>query len=221
MKKVLITVLFMTFIFVSACAATAFAQDNASQGQTSAGQKWQNDKAENHFMASSKYFLKKEYHKSADEMRKGSEILKDKAKSAAEDTKQALNKDASELDQLADNIEKGTEKSVKNMKDLFARADNTLAKYYHEKASESYAKKEYKNAGHELKAAAAHFKEGITWAGQKGERGTETAIEESRRLGDNLVKGTKVAAGNVEKGMSSLGDEIKKFWDKVRGTKTE
>ncbi len=173
------------------------------------------EQTEKYFKAATEDYVKKEYKKAGDEVRKASAIVKQKAQNASADTKASLEKSGKDLDRLADNLEKDTVKSEREMKDAFARTDSGLAKYYHEAASESYAKKEYKKAGAELKASAEHLKSGMSWAGHKVEKGTESVLQESRNLGDKMITGTKTAAGKEEKGMAALGDEIKKFGEKL------
>jgi hypothetical protein len=209
MKKVWIFLLIILFAG-SLLETYAMAQNKTVQGAASTGQE------EKHFKAATEAYLNKEYKKAVDEIRKASAMVKQKAQSGSADMKASLDKTGRELDQLADNLEKGTLRSEKNLKDVFARADNELAKYYHKAASESYAKKEYQKAGTELKASAEHLKNGMEWAGHKIEKGAESAMDEGRRLGDKLIKGSKTMANEVEKGMSALGDEIKKFDEKLK-----
>lgn len=221
MNKIVIPLCVIVFIMGATVSWCATSQDTGKQGNEAVGQKVQFDHPEKNFIAAQTYFLKKEYKKSAEEIRNGSEILKKKADQAGAETKEELMKSAKDLDALADNVEKGAVKSEKTLKDSFTRAHYALARYYKESASESFAKKEYKKAGQELKLSAMYLETGIKWTGNKIQKGTATVIADSRRMGDKLVKGSGRAADEFGKGMTYLGDEITKFGNNIEGTKKE
>ena len=219
MNKMILSSCALIFLAVSALCSCATTQGKTEQDRAAVEQKGYSKQPEHHFMAAHENFLNKEYKEAGDEIRKSAESLRQRSERATEETKEALKSSARELDELADSVEKGTETSISHLEDTFARAHYALAKYYNEKASASYVKKEYKKAGYELKASAMYLKNGMTWAGSKAEEGTESAMDESRRLGDKLIQGSGWTADEFGKGISYLGDEIKKFGKTIEGTK--
>ncbi len=219
MNKMILSSCVLIFLTVSALCSCATTQGKTEQDRAAVEQKGYSKQPEHHFMAAHENFLNKEYKEASDEIRKSAGSLRQRSERATEETKEALKSSARELDELADGVEKGTETSVSHLEDTFARAHYALAKYYNEKASASYVKKEYKKAGYELKASGMYLKNGMTWAGRKAEEGTESTVDESRRLGDKLIQGSGWTADEFGKGISYLGDEIKKFGKTIEGTK--
>jgi hypothetical protein len=192
------------------------AQDTVGGEKVSSGQPGFEQQPERNFKAAAEEYLKKEYEVSAEDLEKASAFMEQRAKTGSERTKASLNKSAQELDRLADDMEKGAVRSVQSMKETFARADRELANYYHEKAAESYARNEFKKAGRELKESARSLQQGMGWAGYEVEQGSQAAISRISRMGEDLEKGTKVAAADVKDGISSLGDEIRKFGNSLK-----
>jgi hypothetical protein len=218
-KKIIIPLCILVFMMGTRASLCAAQPGKGEQSAEQVGQNVYSGHPEKNFIAAQADFLNKEYKKAAVEIRKGSEFLKKKTDQAEIETNKELRKSALELDALAENVEKGAVKSEKTLKDSFAKAHYTLAKYYNEKASASYAKKEYKKAGYELKASAIYLKNGMTWAGQKIEERTESVMNESHRLGDKIIQGSNWTADEFEKGLSYLGDEISALGKNIKGTK--
>jgi hypothetical protein len=163
------------------------------------------------FQKAHESFLKKEFKTSAAEIRKGSDFLKKEEQSANEKGKKALSESIKELDKLADNVEKGTVKSGKNLKDAFSRAEHALANNYYLKASDTWAKKETKEAGHALNSAAEHIEMAATWSGHKLETGASEAIRFGREVSGKLIKGSGYVSEEVDKSLKSMGNTISGF----------
>ncbi len=172
------------------------------------------DQAERHFKKAHEYFLEKNWEAAAAEIRKAAALLKQKAAVAASEGRKDLTASARGLEELADRVRKGAVNSVQELDDAFARAHYALARYHNLNAAESWARKATGNAGRELKAAAADLKRGLAWAGHKAETGTETAMKNARRLGEELIKGAHQASGTVGRTIQNLGTEIEKFGGK-------
>ena len=167
------------------------------------------------FQKAHEFFLKKEFKASAAEIRKGSEFLKKEAESASDEGKKGLMASVQELDKIADEVEKGAVKSDRKLKDAFSRAEHALANNYYLKASESWSKKETKEAGHALNSAAEHLELAAKWSGHKLETGTSKAISLGREVSGKLVQGTGYVSEEVGKSLKSMGDAISKFGKKI------
>jgi hypothetical protein len=167
------------------------------------------------FQKAHEFFLKKEFKASAAEIRKGAEFLKKEAESASDEGKKALTASYQELVKIADEVEKGAVKSDKKLKDAFSRAEHALANNYYLKASESWAKKETKEAGHELNSAAEHLELAANWSGHKLDAGASKAISLGREISGKLVQGTGYVSEEVGKSLKSMGDAISGFGKKI------
>jgi hypothetical protein len=153
------------------------------------------------------------------EIRKGAEVLKKEVGNATEEGKKVLTASMQELEKLANDVEKGTVKSEKKLKDAFARADHALAQHHYLKASESWVKKETKNTGNALKNAAQHLEQAAKWSGRKLEAGSSEVVKGAREVADKLIKGTKWVAEEVSKGIKDIGNEISKIGEKIKPAK--
>jgi hypothetical protein len=168
------------------------------------------------FQKAHESFLKKEFKASAAEIRKGSDFLKREEQSASEEGKKALAASIKELNNLADNVEKGAVKSDKNLKDAFSRAEHALANNYYLKASDTWTKKETKEAGHALNSAGEHIEMAATWSGHKLDAGASEAIRLGRKVSGKLVKGTGYVSEEVDKSLKSMGNTISGFENKYQ-----
>jgi hypothetical protein len=167
------------------------------------------------FQKAHEFFLKKEFKASAAEIRKGAEYLKKEAESASDEGKKGLTASYQELDKMADEVEKGAVKSDKKLKDAFSRAEHALANNYYLKASDSWAKKETKEAGHALNSAAEHLELAAKWSGHKLDAGASKAISLGREVSGKLVQGTGYVSEEVGNGLKSMGDAISGFGKKI------
>lgn len=177
------------------------------------------DEAERYFKKAHEDFLKKDRKAAAAEIREAAALLKREERRATSEGKKDLSASAQELEKLATDVENGTVTSVKELDNAFARAHYALARHHYLKASKSWAEKEADKAGHELKAAAADLERGLTWAGHKAEAGTKTVINNTRILGEKLIKGAGWVSAEVGKGIEDLGKEIEKLGKKTEPAK--
>ena len=160
-------------------------------------------------------FLKKDFKDAAADIRKGESFVKQEADRAAGEAKQALTASAQELDKLAEEVQKRAIRTVQELDSIFARTHHALAKYYQQKASESWIKKASTEAGHYLKLAAIHLENALAWAGHRIEGDGAAAIEEAKRIAEKMEKGTSWAASEVIKGIDAIGKEIDEAGRKI------
>jgi hypothetical protein len=167
------------------------------------------------FQKARENFLAKKWKDSAEAIRRGKSYLQSEAARAEDKSKEALASSAEELQRLADKVEKGAAKSVRELDSAFSRANSALAQYYYRMANESWAQKEASKAGHELLAATFQLEKGIRRAEGQVEREVQSVVQKTDRLAGKMIGGTKVAEREVEKGIQDLGKEIEKLGKKV------
>ncbi len=180
------------------------------------------DEPEEHFHRAHDAFLKKDLKKAAAQIRKGEAFLKLEAGRATDEGKKLMKESGHELAKLADDVEHKTIMSVKRLDEAFARAHQALARHHHLKAKESWTNKAEQAAhkvGQDLQAAAAHFDQGMIWAGHKAEAGMAKTIKDTRLLAGKLIEGTGWVPAEVGKGIEDVGEKIEKFGKKVEPTK--
>jgi hypothetical protein len=79
------------------------------------------------------------------------------------------------------------------------RAEYALARYYHSKASEAWAKKEVSLAGQYLKTAGMQLEDALTWAGGHIDEKSKEAIQKAKDVGERMEKGVAAAGSDVIK----------------------
>ncbi len=181
------------------------------------------DESEEHFHRAHESFLKKDLKKAAAQIRKSEVFLKMEAGRATAEGKKLMEESGHELRKLAEDVEHGAVTSVKRLDEVFARVHQAFAHHHHLKAKESWTNKAEQVAhkvGQDLQAAAAHFDQGLIWAGHKSEAAGAKAIKDTRMLAGKLIEGTGWVPAEVGKGIDSMGEEIEKFGKKVAQAKS-
>lgn len=103
----------------------------------------------------------------ASDIRKGGALVKQEADRSTGQAKQSLLSSVQELDKLADGLQKRTVSSATELDAVFARTHHVLARYYQEKASESWVQKAIEKTGYYLRLSATHLENALTWARQE------------------------------------------------------
>jgi hypothetical protein len=171
------------------------------------------------FQKARESFLKKDLNASAAAIRRGAAYLASLESQAVENREQAYLGSMEGLERLANRVEKGTVKSVKELDRQFASTFHALAQYHYQRAKESWAMKETAKTGQELKAAGAHLESAVKQAGGKAESSAGPVIQDTRLLADKLLQGVGWVNAEVEKGIKALGVEIDKLGEKVKALK--
>jgi serine protease Do len=153
-------------------------------------------------------FLKKDFKDAASEIRQAAGILAAESSQAMGQAKQDLTESARELNMLAGRVEKKAVKSDKELDNVFARAEHSLAQGYEARGSESWAKKEISEAGRDLRSSANHLENTLAWAGQRIEEKSGKAIRDARDLAGKMESGIEVAGSEVDNAFEAIRKEI-------------
>ena len=169
------------------------------------------DQLGQHFQKAKEYIVKQVYGEAASEILSSADIVRNEAGQAAGDARKSLLQSEKELDDLAFDLENGEVKSVNDIRTAFSHAYHAMAKYYSEKASESWGKKAITAAGAYLNEAAAALEDAWTWSGRAIQSGADTAIHQAREAGDKIEKGKGWASAEITRAVNNLGTEIDRF----------
>jgi len=177
------------------------------------------DEPSHHFGLAHEHFLKKDYAKSAAEIRKGEGFMRlEMARSKGEGQK-ALADAAIRLEKLAEAIDSGSVNSVDEIKTALARAEHTLAFHHELKAEEYWEANENLSVGRDLKAASMSLKNSLKYAGEKVEAETDAVIKDANNIGQKLIEGSRLADERVGAAIELLGDKIDEAGDKIEQPK--
>lgn len=166
---------------------------------------------EQHFKKARENFLKRDMKAAAAEIRKSAEFLKHEEEHATSEGKKDLLVSAHALEKTADDIEKGTVTSVNRLDHVFAKAYYALARSHYLKASESWAKRNAKEAGFSLRVSSWDMEHGLAWSGHKAEGETKAALKDARHVSEKLIKGADWVSSEVDKSIEDIGREIDKL----------
>ena len=213
----------LTAILIVSFAAMAWAQASAAPASSATPEAAQGilvvvvpeevlipliDQPEHYFHMASRDFARGDRTQAAADIRAGAALLKLEAGRYGATNKTGLEDAAKQLDDLAQEVAKGTVKSPNKLHDAFARADLALARHYHQMAEASMAKDEHEKTGRWLKGAADSVDDAAEWSGHKLAAGGKATVKGARSLGAKLESGAKWTAGEVKKSVSDLGSEI-------------
>ncbi len=173
------------------------------------------EEPQRHFLAAADAYAKKDYKVAATEVRKAEAYVRLESARAAGDVKNGLDAAGSDLERLAQSLDKRAIKSEKDMDKVFAKADHALALAHRAKAAESWAKKAYDDAGYELKAAAHGLESAAAWTGDEAKKAASTTVADTRALGDKLAGGGVWAKDEIAKAFDSLGSTLDHLGQKI------
>ena len=166
------------------------------------------EEPQRHFTAAAAAFAKKDYKSAAVEVRKASAYLRLESTRAVGDARKGLDAADAGLDRTARSLDKGSIKTEKELDQAFASADQALAVAHRAKAAEDWARKDYVDAGYELKAAAHGLESAATWTGGEAKAAAAAGASDARAVGDKLASGGVWARKEVAKGFASLGGAL-------------
>jgi S1-C subfamily serine protease len=149
-------------------------------------------------------FLKKDFEKTSEDIQAAAVFLRKEASRAKGNTRQALTASAEKLDKLAVRAKKGTPFPKKSLNVAFAQAHQSLARYYYDKASESWERKSISEAGHYLKLAGVQIKEALILAGDRIESDSAAALEKVKQIGEKMKSGLERLLPEAGEGFRSL-----------------
>lgn len=166
------------------------------------------DEPSHHVGLAHEHFLKKDYAKSAAEIRKAEGFVKLETARSNEESETALADAAARLEKLAAAVESGSVTSAEEVNSAFARVEHALALHHQLKAEGYWKANDYLSVGPDLKAAAANLKNSLKYAGGKVSVETEAAIKDAKEIGQKLMEGARPADERVGAAIETLGDKI-------------
>lgn len=170
------------------------------------------------FSAAAAAYARRDYEAAAADIRKAIGHLRLETHRATGAAERELASSVAQLDSLAASIEGGALKDERSMARAFARAEHALALQHRSKAAESWARKEYHEAGYELKAAANGLEGAAGWVGGEATAAVAATSADAQALGDRLASGATWSREEVARGFESLGTEINAMGRKIGGT---
>jgi serine protease Do len=169
------------------------------------------------------YFQKahEEYAKDATEaaaqIRKAVALLELEANQAKGEARELLLGSSKELEGLAEQVQNGTVKTARDLDNAFSHAHTALANYYQQRASDSWAKKAYSDAGQSLKATALNLEGAWKWSKIRAEKASQAAVGSAKELGDKIAKGSGWVSTEVSKSIDELGRQVGKLLNEKKG----
>ena len=210
----------LTFLFIFWLSGGASAQGQGKDSSQKSAEEFKSagEVGKNHQQARES-FIKKEFKASSEAIRRAAETLGALEKKAERNREKAYLDSIEGLRKLADRVEKGAVKSVKEIDMAFVQASHNLAQHHYIQGMSSWGKKEGTQAGQELKAAVIYLEEGIKWTGEKGKQEADAVVKDTHLLAGKLIEGAQITDQEAERGFKALKAEIDKLGKKIKPAK--
>jgi len=215
-----ITLLSLALIQVGVASVTK-AQENvprAAAPQAPAGyvlveeEQWHKlvDEPDRHIGRAREAYLMMDARTAAAELRKAAVHVRVAAGHAAERGKNTLLRSEHELEHTARRIEEGAVKSVEELDFASARALHALSDYQYAKAAEAWRKREARQAGQYLRAAANNLERAAARTDATMRAATTEVAKDSRLISGRLIEGTGFVIDEVGAGIEAVGHQLER-----------
>jgi hypothetical protein len=218
MKNVnrILSVFCISLLFSAVAMGVAMAEESKKPSAQSGGVVIENDEPSADFHNAHENFMKGDFKAAARDLRKAAAFVKLESSRATAEGKKGLVSSYKGLERLAEDVEKGTTTSVKDLENEFARTHQALAKHHYLKAVEAEGKKDSKATGHFLKSSLIHLEHGFAWAGHKLEAATVATIKDIRILSGELIEGSGWVPDKIGSAIKWIGKEIEKLGNEIK-----
>jgi hypothetical protein len=208
--------------------ASAFAQQNdlpaarphAPIGFILVEEQWDmlSDEPGRHIGRARDAYLMMDARNAAAELRKTAVHVRVAAEHASERTKNALVRSERELEQMSRQVEAGTYRSMEEFDFATARALHALANDQYVKSASAWRKRELKQSGRYLKAAADNLERAAARADTATKQTAAVVVKDSRLVSGKLIEGTGFAMDEVGSSLESMGHAIERLGTRVEHT---
>jgi len=168
------------------------------------------DEPDRHIGRAREAFVMMDARTSAAELRKAAVHVKIAAGHAAERGKHALLRSEHELEQTARRVEEGTVKSVEELDLASARALHSLSDYQYAQAAAAWRKRETRQAGQYLRAAANNLERAAVRTDAAMRAATDEVVKDSRLMSGKLMEGTGFVIDDVGAGIEAIGHQLER-----------
>lgn len=176
------------------------------------------DEPGQHFGRARDAFLMMDARNAARELRKAAVHVRVAAEHAKDRTRRSLVKSEHELEQLAQQIEAGTFRSIEEFDFATSRALHALASDQYAKAADSWRKRELRQAGHYLRASTDNLERAAARTDAGVRHATATVVKDTRFISGKLIEGTGLMIDEVGDGFETFGRAIEKVGARVETT---
>ena len=210
----------LTFFFIFWLSGGASTQSQGKDSSQKSAEEFKSaGEVEKNHQQARESFIKKEFKASSKAIRRAAETLGALEKKAERSGEKAYLDSIEGLKKLADRVEKGAVKSVKEIDMAFVQASHNLAQHHYIQGMSSWGKKEGTQAGQELKAAVIYLEEGIKWTREKGKQEADAVVKDTHLLAGKLIEGAQITDQEAERGFKALKAEIDKLGKKIKPAK--
>jgi hypothetical protein len=168
------------------------------------------DEPDRHIGRAREAYLMQDARTAAAELRKAAVHVRIAAGHAAERGKAALLRSEHELEHTARRIEEGAVQSVEELDFASARALHALSDYQYAKAADAWRRREARQAGQYLRAAANNLERAAARTDATMRAATAEVVKDSRLISGTLVEGTGFVIDEVGAGFEAIGHELER-----------
>ncbi|MEJ2726237.1 MAG: trypsin-like peptidase domain-containing protein, partial [Deltaproteobacteria bacterium] len=203
--SILSLLIFANFVFSASAVRAATAQ--AEKGSIPSSIK---NPLDEHFHKAEDDFKNKDNAGAASQVQQAASLVDLEAKTTEEKTNKSILEARKDLEDLSGKLKNGTVKSEGEMRTVFVRVHQLLAKAYSEQASSSWTKKAVSQLSRDMTLAADNLESAWNWTGREIEKETQTIIVSAKEIAHKLKNESDANLGEAKKSIGSLNKEISK-----------
>jgi hypothetical protein len=166
------------------------------------------DEVQYHFHLASASFVENDLQTSAKETLEAASSLRKKLSDLQQDLQPALLESITEMEGLAEEIEKGRLGSVKRLHAAFAQAEIVLAKNHVKRAQQAWEDKAPSEAGQQLALSTKNLESAILRTAYKDDGTAENVVKRGRTTSTKILDGAITNPAEVVKTFTELDKAI-------------
>lgn len=164
--------------------------------------------AASHINSAHQNFLKKDFAKSADEIRAASARLKQDAQNAPAEASKEMKEAAAALDRAETDVRAGAMTDISKLDHDLAKANASLARFHALQATDAWVARNSRDAGREIVSAVDQVEAATKRLGHQLSSEDASFSSHARSLGIQLIEGAQVAEHDVGVTLRGLDREI-------------
>lgn len=212
LKRPLAAVLSIAFIITAGFVCTGVCQTaHSPSGSSKEVTQTDTSVALEQYFQKAREELRNNSSEASAQIRKAAMLLKEEANQAQGHSRQWILESYQELEELAARVKQGAVKTVEELNDSFSRAHASLADYYRQRASDSWAKKTVSETGEALNEAAQHLESAWGWSKEKADKASEATINSAKQVSKKIARGSEWVGTEISKSIEALEREIRKL----------
>jgi len=169
------------------------------------------DATEYHFHLAGTSYADNDFSTSAEQIRRAAESLKKQLGNTDQELRPLFSASIVEMEMAAGNVERGRVKSVRQLHEIFARAETALAKHHIKQAQTAWESQNVDETARKLTASANNLENAMVRTSYQDDGTLGKILSESKRLSKKLLQEGAANPGEINESIIDMNVAIGKF----------